>query len=57
LNQNEIEDLMWDECENFDDERIQRTRYVPNVHYGLMVFKNQLSIIFVNLNYFLVALP
>jgi hypothetical protein len=47
---------MWDECEDSDDERVQRTRYVFNVHCGLMVFKNQLSILFVNLNYFLVAL-
>jgi len=38
LNQNEIEDLMWDERENFDDEQIQKTRYMPNVHCGLMVF-------------------
>jgi len=48
---------MWDERENFNDEIVQRTRHVPNVHCGLMVFKNQLSILFVNLNYFLVALP
>jgi hypothetical protein len=48
---------MWDECEDFDDERVERTRYVPNVHYGLTVLKNKLSILFVILNYFLVALP
>jgi hypothetical protein len=48
---------MWDECENSNDERVQRTRYVPNVHCGLMVSKNQLSILFINLNYLLVALP
>jgi hypothetical protein len=40
LNRNEIEDLMWDEREDSDDERVQKTRYVPNVHCGLMVFKN-----------------
>jgi hypothetical protein len=57
LNWNEIEDLMWDEREDFDDERVQRTRYVPNVNCGLMVSKNQLSILFINLNCFLVALP
>jgi len=58
LSQNEIEDLMWDEREDSDDdERVQRTRYVPNVHCGLMVSKNQLSILFINLNYLLVALP
>jgi len=44
LNRNEIEDLMQDEHEDYDDEQVQRTRYVPNVHCGLMVFKNQLSI-------------
>jgi hypothetical protein len=48
---------MWDEREDFDDEQVHRTRYVPNVHCGLMVSKNQLSILFVNLNYLLVALP
>jgi hypothetical protein len=48
---------MWDEREDFDDEKVQRTRYVPNVHCGLMVFKNQLSILFVNLSCILVALP
>jgi len=48
---------MWDEREYSDDERVQRTRHVPNVHCGLMVFKNQLSILFINLNYFLVVLP
>ncbi len=48
---------MWDELEDFDDEKVQRTRYVPNVHCGLMVSKNQLSILFINLNCFLVALP
>jgi len=37
LSQKEIEDLMWDEIENYDDEQIQRTRYVPNLHCGLMV--------------------
>jgi len=52
-----LEDLMWDECEDSNDERVQRTRNVPNVHCGLMVFKNQLSILFVNLNCFLVVLP
>jgi hypothetical protein len=57
LSWNEIEDIMRDECEDCDDEQVQRTRYVPNVHYGLMVSKNQLSIIFVNLQCFLVALP
>ncbi len=57
LSQKEIEDLMWDENENYDDEQIQRIRYVPNVHCGLMVSKYQSSILFVNLNYFLVALP
>ncbi len=57
LSRNEIEDLMWDEHEDFDDKRVQRTRYVPNVHCGLMVSKYQLSILFVNLNYFLVVLP
>jgi hypothetical protein len=56
LSRNEIEDLMWDEREDSDDEKVQKTRYVPNVHCGLMVFKNQLSILFVNLNRFLVAL-
>jgi hypothetical protein len=56
LSRNETEDLMWDEHEDFDDEIVQRTRYVPNVHRGLMVSKNQLSILFVNLNWFLVAL-
>jgi hypothetical protein len=45
---------MWDEREDFDDEKVQRTRYV---HCGLMVFKNQLSILFVNLSCILVALP
>jgi hypothetical protein len=55
LSRNEIEDLMRDECEDSDDERVQRTRYVP--HCGLMVSRNQLSIPFVNLNCFLVALP
>jgi hypothetical protein len=48
---------MWDEREDSNDERVQRTRYVPNVHCGLMVSKNQLSILFINLNYLLVALP
>ncbi len=57
MSRNEIEDLMWDEHEDSDDERVQRTRYVPNVHCGLMVFKNQLSIFFINLKYFLVVLP
>jgi hypothetical protein len=57
LSRNEIEDLMWDEHEDSDDEKVQRTRYVPNVHCGLTVFKNQLSVIFVNLNCFLVVLP
>ncbi len=57
LSQNEIENLMQDECEIFDDEQVQKTRYVPNVHCGLMVSKNQLSILFINLNCFLVALP
>jgi hypothetical protein len=57
LSRNEIEDLMWDEREDSDDERVQRTRYVLNVHCGLMVSKNQLSIFFVSLNCFLVALP
>jgi hypothetical protein len=57
LSRNEIKDLMWDEHEDSNDERVQRTRYVPNVHCGLMVFKNQLSILFVNLKCFLVALP
>jgi hypothetical protein len=37
LSQNEIEDLLWDECEDSDDERVQRTRYVPIMHCGLMV--------------------
>jgi hypothetical protein len=37
LSWNEIKDLMWDEHEDSDDERVQRTRYVPNVHCGLMV--------------------
>ncbi len=40
LSRNEIEDLMWDEREDSDDERVQKIRYVPNVHCGLMVFKN-----------------
>jgi hypothetical protein len=57
LSRNEIENLMWDEREDSDDERVQRTRYLPNVHYGLMVSKNQLSILIINLNYFLVVLP
>jgi hypothetical protein len=57
LSRNEIEDIMWDEREDSDDEKVQRTRYVPNVHCGLMVSKNQLSILSINLNYFLVALP
>ncbi len=57
LSRNEIEDLMWDEREDSDDERVQRTRYAPNVHCGLMVSKNQLSILIINLNYFLVVLP
>ncbi len=57
LSRNEIEDLMRDEHEDSDDEEVQRTRYVPNVHCGLMVFNNQLSILFINLNYFLVVLP
>jgi len=48
---------MWGEHEDSDDEKVQRIRYVPYVHCGLMVSKNQLSILFVNLNYFLVALP
>jgi hypothetical protein len=48
---------MWDEREDSDDERVQRTRYAPNVHCGLMVSKNQLSILIINLNYFLVVLP
>jgi hypothetical protein len=56
LSRNEIEDLMWDEREDSDDERVQRTRYVLIVHYGLMVSKNQLSILFVNMNCFLVTL-
>jgi hypothetical protein len=47
---------MWDEREDSDDERVQRTRYVLIVHYGLMVSKNQLSILFVNMNCFLVTL-
>ncbi len=37
MSKKEIEDLMWDENENYDDEQIQRTRYVPNVHCGLKV--------------------
>jgi hypothetical protein len=57
MSRNEIEDLMWDEREDSDDERVQRTRYVPIVHCGLMVSKNQLSILIINLNYFLVVLP
>ncbi len=32
LSRNEIEDLMRGECEDSDDERVQRTRYVLNVH-------------------------
>jgi hypothetical protein len=50
LSWNEIENLMWNEHEDSDDEWVQRTRYVPNVHCGLMEFKNELSILFVNLN-------
>ncbi len=57
LNRNEIEDLMWDEHEDSDDEWVQRTKYVPKVHCGLMMFKNQLSIFFINLNYFSIVLP
>jgi hypothetical protein len=48
---------MWDEREDSDDEQIQRTKYVSNMHCGLMVSKNQSSILFVNLIYFGVALP
>ncbi len=40
LCRNEIEKLMRDEHEDFDDEQVQRTRYVPNVHCVLMEFKN-----------------
>jgi hypothetical protein len=57
LSRNEMEDQMQDEREDFDDGWVQRTRYVPNVHCGLMMSRNQLSIPFVNLNCFLVALP
>ncbi len=31
---------MWDDCEDYDDEQVQRTRYVPNMHCGFMVSKN-----------------
>ncbi len=57
MSQNEIKDLMRDGHEDFDDEQVQRIRYVLNVHCGLMVFKNQLSIFFNNLNFFWVTLP
>jgi hypothetical protein len=56
LNQNELHDLIWDEWEDFDNEQVQKTRYLPSLWFKY-VQKWSVTIFLIDFNYFLVYLP